>query len=178
MEARSSKSRPALWVVLALVAIGAIYLATTKKAISPEIKSTDKQNAPVEVVKSMFQLLSSHSESFSAGRFLDGKNLTPEEEQFQSYFGESQRCAVLFRALSEREASLQSLRTSQISESSATVDVVAKAFESANDSEKTERMYKFDLRNRAGNWYIFELRSDALPMGVYSKFLELSGQSQ
>lgn len=167
-----------LWVVLALVAVGAIYLVATKRTTGPEGKSSDERNTPDELVKNMFQVLSARSQTFSAGRFLDGKNLTPEEERFQNFFWENQRCAVLFRTLSEREATLQSASTSQIGSSSATVDAEVEAFASANDSEKTGRKYKFDLRNRAGNWYIYELRSESLPMGVYSKYLELSGQSQ
>lgn len=178
LQNTKTKLRATAWFVLLFVVTTGSYSVACRKTATSKTDVASTAPAPDDVVKNMFSLLSTHGGNFSAARFLDGKNLTPEEKQFEDYFADSQRCAVLFRALTDREAILQSLSTAQAGETAATVNAVALAYASANDADKTERTYMFDLKRNEGGWRIYELRSDSLPMGVYSKFLELSGQNQ
>jgi hypothetical protein len=137
----------------------------------------DYQVTPEATVSKMFELLKNQGDTLSAGNFLADKNLTPEEQKFAELFWNTQRCAILYRALYDREAALQSLSTQDSTADSATVNAQVKALATANDTEKSDRLYTFDLRKRGPNWRIYELRSEALPMGVFRKFEELQGKT-
>jgi hypothetical protein len=125
----------------------------------------------------MFELLKSQGDNLSAGDLLADKNLTPEEQVFARLFWNPQRCGVLYLNLYDREPELQSLSTQDSSTDTATVNAQVKALASADDAEKSDRVYTFDLRKRGPNWLIFELRSKALPTGVFRKFEELQGKA-
>jgi len=134
----------------------------------------DYQVTPEATVSRMFELLKNQGDTLSAGNLLADKNLTPEERRFAELFWNTQRCGVLYGALYDREAVLESLNPPDITADSATIKAQVKALASADDTEKSDRIYIFELRKVGQNWHIYELKSEALPMGWFRKVEELN----
>jgi hypothetical protein len=131
------------------------------------------QSTPEGTVNKMFELLKSQGNGLSTVDFLADKNLTPEEQQFAELFWDAQRCGILYSALYDREPELQALIGQGVTTDSATINAQVKALASADDLEKSDRVYIFVLKRRSENWHIYELKSENVPNGVFRKFEEL-----
>ncbi len=130
----------------------------------------DYQAYPEATVKTMFGMFDQFKDNFSTVHLLDGKDSSADEQRFAELFWDNQRSGVFYSVLYDKEPELQSVSLQSSAGNSAIVNAAAKALATSNDSEKSDRLYLFELRKRGANWCIYELRSNQSPTGVFEAF--------
>jgi hypothetical protein len=136
-----------------------------------------EQATPQATVKAMFEMFNSQfNKTFIGVQLAGGKDLQPNEEKFAGLFWDHERAGVLYTALYDRQAELQSLADADHTGASVNVAASVKAFASKEDEEKRDALYTFELRQRGPNWYVYELRGQKSPVGLYEQTKQIEKQ--
>ena len=138
------------------------------------------QETPEATVNTMFEMFTQQFQENDIGlALLDNDTaLQPDEQKFAQLYWDRERAGVIYQGLFDRGAELQSISAQDRIGDSVNVAVSLRAFSSEDAQEKTDVVWNLELRQRGPNWYIYELRGQKSPVGVYERFLQLkNGQA-
>jgi hypothetical protein len=130
----------------------------------------EAQATPEAAVRAMFGMFDQFKDQFNTVHLLSGKDSSPDEQRFAQLFWDHERSGVLYSVLYDKQPELQSISLQSGTNLSANVNAAVRALAKSDDSEKTDRFYTFELKKRDANWYIYELRSNQSPTGVFEAF--------
>jgi hypothetical protein len=165
----------AVLLVVIAVGIGAKIGLSGGFPTSASDPPREAQASPEATVRAMFATFDQFKDEFNTVHLLSGKDSSPEEQRFAELFWDRERSGPLYSALYDREPELQNISVQSSTDRSANVNAAVRALAKGDDSEKTDRLYIFELKKRGSNWYIYELRSNQSPTGVFEAFRKANG---
>jgi hypothetical protein len=159
-------------VLLIAIAAGIGVKIVLSSGFTPSTSDPPRetQATPEAAVRTMFGMFDQFKDQFNTVHLLSGKDSSPDEQRFAELFWDHERSGVLYSVLYDKEPELQSIGLESSTDLSANVNAAVKALARSDDSEKTDRLYIFEVKKRGTNWYIYELRSNQSPTGVFETF--------
>jgi hypothetical protein len=171
-------------IILGAVLVPAVALLVMRwRGSSPPSPSASEparsfQATPEDTVNTVFEMFSQQfAKTFIGLTLISGKDLQPDEQKFAQLFWDHERAGVIYNALYDREAELVSIGSENPKGESVHLPVSVKALPSNDAVEKNDTVYTFELRQKGPNWYVYELRGEKSPAGIYEKTKELMKQA-
>jgi hypothetical protein len=168
------------WIVLGVVLIIAAGILVLRSGVSgpatprPSEPARSFQATPEATLNMMFEMFTQQfAKTFIGVTLISGTNLQPEEQKFAQLFWDNERAGVIYNTLYDREAELMNISSQNRIGDSVRVAVSVKALPSKDADEKVDAVYIFELRQNGPNWYVYELRGEKSPVGVYEKTRQL-----
>jgi hypothetical protein len=160
--------------VIIIVAVLAVGVFAVKLRVSGSPAPHDLQATPRATLNTLFEMMAHGFEDTLIGfSLLKGKDLSPEQQKFAGLFCDYERAAVIYNALYDRDAKLQSIGDQNQKGDTATVGIFVGAFPSAEADEKRDLVYSFEMKKRGANWCVYELRGEKSSVGLYERYQQL-----
>jgi hypothetical protein len=161
-----------LTFLLALVSLG---LCGCKADASSDSGAVDtaraEQATPQSTITALFKMTPSETyEKINPAVIALGKPLNPDEQKLAQLGWDGERAASVYQYLIDLTADFESFGDTSQNGDSATVKVSVDAFPAPRAQESQSLIYIFELKKRGENWYIYELRTDHTPEGVYAAY--------
>jgi hypothetical protein len=158
-------------VLVCLVVSASYYLAGCKPSPSASAPPRAEQATPQATITAMFDMTPSETyEKINPAVIALGKKMNPDEQKLAQLGWDGERAASVYQYLMDMVAELKSFEATDQSEDSATVRVFVDAYPAPRAEEAQSLVYVFELKKRAENWYIYELKTDHTPEGAYTAY--------
>ena len=104
---------------------------------------------------------------FDEMHIFEGKDLTPDEQEFAQLFWDDKRCGIIDGYITDGLTENPSVADEQTTGDSAVVDVSV-TVNPPHATDAYNMTFTFDLKKRGPNWFVYELRVPKAPDGVYN----------
>jgi hypothetical protein len=170
------------WIVLAVALIAAVAIFLPRlKSSAPSLggpsaldSARNYQATPEAVVNTFFEMYrGNYAKDPITDVLMNGNYAAPDQQKFAELFWDHDRAWMIYKALFDRDAQLISLGTATSVDGSVRLPASVRILSLEAEDGQSEPLYTFELRQRGANWYIYELRGQKSPEGVYEKTREL-----